>query len=247
MLNIPKIFEDETILVINKPAGVVVNRAESVKDMTLQDWFEAEYPDTFLNLDKDSELDTLFASRSGMVHRLDKDTSGIMIWAKSPEIMSALMLQFKERKVGKTYQALVYDALRPETGSISLPLARSSKNRKNFGVVVGGKLTQTDFQVENYYKNRFGQIYTLVSLFPKTGRTHQLRVVLKHLKHPIVGDHQYVGKKRAKKDKAWCQRQFLHAKALKLTHPVTQTEQSWSADLSQDLIEVISSLEQVDL
>lgn len=236
------IFEDDHLLVLSKPQSLTVNRAESVKGLTVQDWVEQTLPQLFRNTS-----DQEFLSRSGMVHRLDKDTSGVMLWAKKPETMFQLMGQFKNHQVSKTYHALVYDVLRPQSSTISLPLGRLTHDRTRFGVMVGGKVSTTSYQVVGYYRSRFNQLYSLVELHPKTGRTHQLRIVLKHLKHPIVGDKHYVGSKRYRKDHSWCERQFLHASRIEFDHPVTSQHMSFEVPLADDLSLGLKKLEQVDL
>lgn len=254
MSNPPNIlFEDESLVVLAKPAGLVVNRADSVKEATLQDWFEDSYPSIFDSLLAKSiraEAEQLFIDRGGMVHRLDKDTSGVMVWAKTPATMIDLMAEFKHRQVDKTYWALVHGKFSVPTGQIRVPLSRTTRDRKKFGVVVGGKMTETRYQVLKKYKgegNLYQAGFSLVELYPKTGRTHQLRVVLKHLHHPIVGDVTYVGRKRAKADREWCPRQFLHAHELSFSHPESHKYVSFRAPLSEDLETVLTGLSEVEV
>ena len=200
------IYEDEAVLVINKPAGMVVNRAQSVKERTVQDWAE---------------------ERSGMlVHRLDKETSGVMVIAKTPEVLEALQRQFKDRQVAKTYVALVYGKLVPRTGVIAVPIGRSRRNRAKFAVMPGGRSAETTYQVKRYYPG-----YTLVELQPKTGRTHQLRVHLSYFGHPVVGDERYAGSKQRWRERDKWGRHLLHAADLSLVHPVTGERAYWQADL----------------
>jgi len=238
----PKIIhQDASLLVINKPAGLVVNTADSVKEPTLQDWIDDNY---------DYQLAHDRGHRNGIVHRLDKETSGIMILAKTPEVQNALQSQFKNRTITKTYIALVHGRLKPASGAISLPLARSHSDRQSFSVTIGGKMTKTSYQVDKYYLKlqdpklhaKSYQGFSLVSLKPKTGRTHQLRVVLKHLGHPIVGDGKYTGKKRSRADKLWCQRQFLHAAAINFAHPANNQSSIYQAPLPLDLTSVLKLL-----
>lgn len=223
-MNQPQIiYQDKQILVINKPAGMVANRAESVKTETVQDWVEGVVP-----LPKN--VDEIFKSRSGLAHRLDKDTSGVMLIAKTPEALMELMRQFKDREVEKTYLALVHGKLDPKEGNITLPLGRMQGGRHKFGVDLSGKVSKTSYKVKKHYQG-----YSLVELYPKTGRTHQIRVVLKHLGHPIVGDTKYVGRKRAKTDSLWCKRQFLHAAKITFAHPKTKKRVTFEAELAEDL------------
>lgn len=231
----PKIiYQDDSLLVIDKPADLVVNTADSVTGNTVQDWVDShfDYP-----LSHDKQL------RNGLVHRLDKDTSGVMLLAKTIDALESLQAQFKNRTVKKTYLALVHGKLSPGRGTISLPLARSLHNRHIFTVAIGGKLSKTSYEVVQYFTNikdknlqtSSYQGFSLVSLEPHTGRTHQIRVVLKHLGHPLVGDSHYSGKKRAKADLKWCPRQFLHAKSIEFSHPHTGQVVSFEASLPLDL------------
>lgn len=269
-------YQDDDILAVNKPAGVVVNRAQSVRGSTLQDWLEenveqikravttAEYPKNWEEQIPDSftgEFGTpqeIFLQRSGIAHRLDKETSGIMLVAKHPGSLLNLLDQFKNRTVHKQYLCLVHGQFALPTGEINVPLGRRSGNRKLFGVVADGRPAITYYEVENFYKTvdiqrisaqtnekrkRFSLYdsgFSLVRCFPKTGRTHQIRVHMAHLAHPIVGDSSYAGKKRSKLDKLWCQRHFLHAQKIEFTHPKTQEKMLLSAELSQDLQGVLT-------
>ena len=225
------IYENSQVLIVDKPPGLVVNRAESVRVSTLQDWIEQNYK---FQTSKDKDL------RSGIVHRLDKDTSGVMAVAKTKEAFQDLQRQFREREVEKTYVALTHGRLEPRRGVMSLPLARKEKERKQFAVRVAGKQAETRWKVREYLK-RGEEVFSLVELYPKTGRTHQLRVHLKHLRHPIVGDRQYLSKKRAKADGQWCPRQFLHAS--KLCVDLGRKRKCFEAELAGDLREVLAALE----
>ncbi len=224
------IWENELALVINKPAGLVVNRAESVKQETLQDWLESNFEFPIFSFEE---------CRSGIVHRLDKDTSGVMIVAKTQDVFELLQAQFKKREVEKQYLALVHGKIEPREGSVVLPLGRSVFDRKKFSVKLEGKQSETRWEVKDYFI-KDGEVLTLVKLFPKTGRTHQLRVHLNHIRHPIVGDKQYLSKKRFSRDSVWCERQFLHAQRLKLR--VGEKMRQFKADLSDDLESVLCNL-----
>lgn len=230
-MKVKRVFENQDVVVVDKSPGVVVNRADSVNEETLQDYFAKI-------LDSDSSDDKQFASRSGMVHRLDKNTSGVMIWAKNPETMRYLMKQFKERQVEKEYLALVHGMLEPKEGEIALPLGRARQSMR-FGVVVGGKMSQTRFEVLESFESknsRYQDGFSLVRLAPKTGRTHQLRVVMQHLGHTLVGDRQYLSKKRWKADKKWCSRVFLHAHKLRLAISTKKLDKrEFESQLADDL------------
>lgn len=198
----PKIvFEDDYLLVLDKPAGMVVNRARTVKEKTLQDWLEKNFKFQISN-------DKFY--RSGIVHRLDKETSGLILVAKTKRAFENLQKQFKERKVKKKYLALVYGKLEPKEGEIVLPISRARRNREKFGVFPEGKKARTKYRVLSIKGKGKGEFYSLLELQPSTGRTHQIRVHLSFLGHPIVADLKYGGK-RAKRDRLSCPRMFLHA------------------------------------
>lgn len=262
------LHEDEDLLAINKPYGVVVNRSESYKLKVVQDWMEEHLKNspppeekswqTLIPADFTPEygLPTeIFRDRAGMVHRLDKDTSGVLLLAKNPGSLLNLLAQFKNRQVEKEYLCLTHGKFTLESGTINLPIARRSDDRKKFGVVSDGRPATTIYQVEQYFsefnqelleensrKNFRVSLYqgfSLVKCQPKTGRTHQIRVHLQHLQHPIVGDQFYVGKKRAKTDALWCPRQFLHASKIIFMHPRQQRQLTIEAPLPSDLNSVL--------
>jgi len=222
----PKIiFQDNHILIINKPSGLVINRAESVKAKTLQDWIE-NY------LSAQSEL-----KRSGIVHRIDKDTSGVLIIAKTPSAFINLQAQFKKRQVQKEYFALVHGRLTPKKGNINLPIKRNPRNRRKFTVRLRGKKSLTYYRVQKYYSK-----FTMLKAMPKTGRTHQIRVHLKHIKHPIVADPLYLGEKRLQKDSKWCPRLFLHAHKISFIHPQKQGRVEYQSNLPDKLKKSLKTL-----
>lgn len=257
-MNISILFEDSDLFVVDKPANLVVNRAESVKTETLQDWIE-EYlkvtkvphvPKVSIEVSKKkfatsatfATFDTFFA-RSGIVHRLDKETSGCLIIAKNPLSFVKLQQAFKEHLVKKTYVALVHGKLVPEEGEIIAPIGRLPWNREKFGVVPGGKKAVTSYKSIKYYKDdKSYNSYTLVELHPKTGRTHQLRVHLKYLGFPIVGDYLYAGRKLQKQDRQWCPRVFLHAAKIEFPHPVNKTEVKVVSPMPVELQKVLDKL-----
>lgn len=236
-MEIKIIYEDDDVVVIDKPAGLVVNRAESVKGETLQDWMDSKLKTKIGDLTTENPDDVdLFRKRSGLVHRLDRDTSGVMVLAKNPKAMLELMRQFHDRETEKTYWALVHAKFKASSGNFSAPLARSRHNRKRFEVSLGGRMTETGYKVINTYEHKdYDDGFAIVELYPKTGRTHQLRVILKHLSHPIVGDWHYLGRKRAKADAKWCGRQFLHARKLCFNLPSNNERVCFESQLSPDL------------
>ena len=181
-MNPPILYEDDHLLIINKPSGIVVNRAQSVKEPTIQDWMEKK-----LSNDQLSDENKDFFDRAGIVHRIDKETSGILLIAKAPEIFYALGRQFKAREIKKTYLAIVHGKLVPETGQINAPIGRLPWNPKRFGVVPGGKEAVTNYTVtQDVVLRGKSTSYSLVELYPQTGRTNQIRVHLKYINHTIV-------------------------------------------------------------
>ncbi len=228
----PKIiFEDEDILLLNKPSGVVVNRANTTKEPTVQDWLEK-----YLKL-KDEGI----GGRAGIVHRLDKGTSGILIVAKTTTAFKNIQGQFKERSVEKNYQCLVHGKIEIKKGQINVPVGRLPWNRERFGVLPGGRTAETDYEVISYYKND-KDTFSLVNVFPRTGRTHQIRIHMKYLGYPLVADDFYAGRKTSRKDKTWCPRLFLHAKSISFVHPRTNEKLSFQASLPNDLEKVLQKL-----
>lgn len=228
-MEVKVIYEDEVLLVVDKPAGMVVNRAETTRKMvTLQDWLAKQGIG-------------MGVERNGIVHRLDKETSGVLVVAKSQEVMRDLQKQFKERKVQKLYSALVHGKIRPKKGKIRAPITRNPFNRKRFGVFVGGKPAETKYQVEEEYEYK-GEKLSLVKLWPKTGRTHQIRVHLKHIGHPLVADELYAGRKTSRKDRSWCPRLWLQAVSLELTHPGLRKKKRFEVELAVDLEAVLRGL-----
>lgn len=250
-VDIPIEFEDEDIVIINKPAGIVVNRAESVKSPSIQDWADAKIirPPADLPPKRDPASGRKnnveeFINRSGVVHRIDKETSGIMLIAKNPAAFVTLQDQFKRRIVQKTYIALVHGKVVTSKGSINAPIGRLPWNRKHFGILPGGKEAQTDFTVTDVYQHKT-EYFTLLKLTPLTGRTHQIRVHLKYLGNSVVSDPLYAGRKLYRADKRWCPRLFLHAAAISFTHPQTNQLLSFTSLLPPDLDTALKTLDRV--
>lgn len=228
------IFQDRALLVLNKPAGWIVNQASTTGHQpTVQAWLKEtlRYP-----LSQSSE------KRSGIVHRLDKETSGLLLLAKTFQVFSTLQLQFKQRTVRKSYLALVHGRVEPQKGSITVPVGRLPWNRERFGVLPGGRPAQTFYRVDSYY-HQGREVYSLLHLKPKTGRTHQLRIHLKYLGHPIVSDSFYAGRKTSRSDRLWCPRLFLHADSLAFIHPQTNLPLKFRSHLPADLKQVLSTLQ----
>lgn len=230
-------YEDDAILAVNKPAGLVVNRAESVEGETLQDWVEARY--NFWNIGLETEEAKIFRQRSGIAHRLDKETSGILLIAKTPQGLAWLMRQFKAREIKKSYQALVWGKVDPAKGWIIWPIKRKGLSQRKFGVDPLGKPATTFYQTAANYEIHKLPITQLI-LEPKTGRTHQLRVHLSFIKHPIIGDKLYASENYQSLSGKLIQRHCLHASAISFTHPINQKRMTISAPLASDMQQIIS-------
>jgi len=237
-VNISILYEDQSLLVINKPPGVVVNRAESVKEETIQDWAELKVNSNQLKVTNEDER--TFVERAGIVHRIDKETSGCLLIAKNPHVFVALQRQFKERRIKKTYLAIVHGKLVPEEGEIRAPVGRLPWNRERFGIVPGGKEAVTTYKVVRTISSKDnGETLSLVELYPETGRTHQIRVHLKYINHPILGDWQYAGRKTARNDRVWASRVMLHAKKIVIEHPVSNLDLAIEAPVPDDMNSII--------
>ena len=234
MNDIKIIYEDEDFLIVDKPSGIIVNKADTTEgEFTVQDFLEQKY---FLEGKTADESD--FYKRGGIVHRIDKETSGILVVAKNKESFENLQLQFKERKVNKTYIALVHGHVTPKEGDIAVPVGRLPWNRKRFGVLAGGKDAITHYKVIEEYKGPF----TLLELNPKTGRTHQIRVHLKYFNHPIFGDLFYAGRKTSRQDRKLLNRFFLHAKKISFLHPKTGERVEFESNLPHELESTLKAL-----
>jgi 23S rRNA pseudouridine1911/1915/1917 synthase len=254
-MDTPKIiFEDANFAVINKSAGMVVNRADTTREInTLQDWVEEN-----INLDKkedDRERYIVngydkyeeFINRSGVVHRLDKETSGIILVAKNAETFSKLQKQFKSAEVKKKYMALVHGKIDKEE-EISGNIGRLPWNRTRFGILPGGKEAKTGYKIISYKKlsnKKNEDFFTLLEVFPKTGRTHQIRVHMKHIGHPIFADELYAGRKTSRDDRKILKTHFLHASEISFINPTTMQSVTFSSELPEDLDKFLNTLESV--
>ncbi len=226
------------MLVIDKPSGWITNEADTaVGQPVVQTWLSKnlKYPISNNKL-----------IRCGVVHRLDKETSGILLVAKTPEVFEYLQRQFKERKVEKSYIALVHGKIENKVGEIKAPVGRLPWKRDRFGVLAGGREALTKYIVSAYYKGKGkSDYYTLLKLYPATGRTHQIRIHLKYLGFPIVSDEFYAGRKTSRKDRIWCPRLFLHAGSIKFSHPVKGKLVEFDSGLSSDLLSVLKKLDKI--
>jgi len=206
-----KLYEDQYMLIINKPAGISVHPGSGTREDTILDMFRFHYPQV-----NDITVDADEDQRPGIVHRLDKDTSGVMLLAKDFITMRRLQKQFKRKEVNKVYMALVQGHVRYQNGVIDAPLARHPRNRTKYCVVEAGTKSRTIAReaVTKYSVVRQFDDFAFIKVFPQTGRTHQIRVHLAHLGNSVLGDVVY-GKRKSFK------RLALHAYAIAFYHPVT--------------------------
>ncbi len=214
------IWEDEVIALINKPAGMVVHPAAGNPDSTLLNALIYRYGGEFFGTGE--------WERNGIVHRLDKETSGIMVVAKTLEAQTSLTEQFKKRQVEKYYSAVVRGTLLPMSGVIEEPIARDKRNRQRYRVSEEGRESLSEYKVLRHYPKT-----TLVRLNLVTGRTHQLRVHLKHIGFPIVGDTLYGGRNEQLP-------MLLHATSITFNHPLTGERLSFRAPLPPTFREFLS-------
>ncbi len=217
------IYEDEDVIVVVKPAGMVVHPSCGHNKGTLAGAILALCPDLAGVGER---------LRPGIVHRLDKDTSGLVVVAKNEGALRNLREQFKKREVKKVYVALVEGRLEPERGAIEAPIGRDPRQRKKMSVVRGGRYSLTLYKVVEYFDE-----HTLLEVEPKTGRTHQVRVHLSFIGHPLVGDPIY----GFRKQRLNVSRQFLHARTLGFRLPSGEYVEL-EAELPEDLKRVLDRL-----
>lgn len=225
------VYEDDALLVVDKPAGMVVHPAPGHPGGTLVNAVLAHCP----------ELASTDSERPGIVHRLDRDTSGLILVAKRENVRRALQRQFRDRLVDKTYLALLDGHLQPTWGRVEAPLGRDPVHRQRMAVLPGGREAITDYHVLEQFAHQVGPAagdYSLVQVEPHTGRTHQIRVHLASIGHPVVGDRVY-GRRRVRLPVA---RQFLHAQRLGFRHPVTGRRMMLESPLPGDLAAVLALL-----
>lgn len=237
-MDIDAIYEDEHILVINKAAGRVVHPAPGNFTGTLVNGLLYHFPEL---------RGAGRGQRPGIVHRLDKDTSGTLVIAKTTKALEKLALQFRLRSVRKEYRALVYGDLRPDAGEISFPIGRHPVDRKKMSVRSRkGRRAETTWQV----LERFAEA-TLLQLHIKTGRTHQIRIHCKAIGHPVVGDAVYGGRRtrlkhirdhNIKSILSRAERQMLHAEKLELNHPVSGERMTFISPMPTDMIRMLEDL-----
>ncbi|OGD86173.1 hypothetical protein A2Z23_02265 [Candidatus Curtissbacteria bacterium RBG_16_39_7] len=256
MADLKVIFEDDVVLVLEKETDIVVNRSQSARGETLQDRLM-----DYFGL-KNGELG--IGERAGIVHRLDKETSGLLVVAKTQKAYDFLTEQFAQRLVEKEYVTLVHGKVPEDSFSVVMPLGRHPKKRIKFAVVPWARTAETKFEVKKrlrfkekefqnilerlgrekkkYYQNN-AFYYILLTVQPKTGRTHQIRVHAKSQNHPVVSDPLYSGK-FYKFDLSFCPRLFLHAQKLAFTHPEKGKTMLFESSLPKDLGDSLSFLEE---
>jgi 23S rRNA pseudouridine1911/1915/1917 synthase len=218
-MKIPILYEDKDVLVINKPAGLVVHSDGKTKEKTLVDWILKKYP-RMKNVGEPIILDDgTKILRPGIVHRIDRDTTGALIIAKNQKSFEFLKGQFKNRKVHKVYQAFVYGDLKEERGMIDRPIGRSSNDFRKWSAQRGMRGERRE--AITYYKvlNKKDDI-TFIEAIPKTGRTHQIRVHFSAINHPLIQDSLYAAPFYLnKKQQLGFKRIALHARELEITLP----------------------------
>ncbi|WP_290704219.1 23S rRNA pseudouridine(1911/1915/1917) synthase RluD [Amphritea sp.] len=226
------IYEDDDIMIINKPANLVVHPAAGHWDDTLLNGLLHYCPDIAQ------------VPRAGIVHRLDMDTTGLMVIAKTIQAQTELVAQLQDRSMGREYEAIV-NGVMTGGGTVDETLGRHSRNRQKMAVVGVGKEAVTHYRVLNKFR-----AHTHIRLKLETGRTHQIRVHMSYINYPVVGDQLYGGRFRLPKGispllqgrlKRFT-RQALHAKRLELFHPVTGELMAWEIDLPDDLQNLVNSL-----
>jgi len=222
------IYEDTDIIVIDKPAGVVVHPSPGHPSHTLVNALLAHCP----SLASSNDM-----MRPGIVHRLDKDTSGLMVIAKNDYVRQFLVNQFKGHAVTKNYLVLVEGRLSPEQGMIETPIGRDPYNRKRMAVIEAGKEASTEYKVKKYLND-----YTLLEVTPRTGRTHQIRVHLSAIGYPVVGDLVYGTKRRHDALASCVKRQFIHAYRLGFRLPSNNEYQEFTCPLPADLKQALQVL-----
>jgi 23S rRNA pseudouridine1911/1915/1917 synthase len=230
------VFEDDDILILNKPSGLVTHPGAGNTHGTLANGILFARPEL-------NQLD-----RAGIVHRLDKDTSGLMVVAKTEPAKLSLIKQLESHSASREYSAIVYGSM-VTGGMVDEPIGRDSVNRQKQAVKKGGKPAITHYRVIEKFKN-----FTLIKAILETGRTHQIRVHMSYIGHPLLGDLTYGGKvkfpKGAKEELKVAikkfPRQALHAKKLSIIHPIDNKELSWKSNLPEDLDAMIKILREYD-
>jgi 23S rRNA pseudouridine1911/1915/1917 synthase len=231
-MDLAVVYEDDDLLVINKPAGLVVHPAAG------------HINDTLLNALLHHCPDLVNIPRAGIVHRLDKDTSGLLVIAKTLSAHADLVEQLHNRTVKREYEAITYDVM-TGGGKVDMPIGRHPSQRKKMAVVDSGKEAITHYRVIKRYP-----AHTHVAVKLETGRTHQIRVHMAQIRYPLVGDPVYGGRLRMpanapevlRENLRLFNRQALHARRLGLIHPTTGEHIEWECDLPQDMQNLLAAL-----
>ena len=219
------VFEDEALIVIDKPAGLVVHPAAG------------NWSGTLLNALLHHAPQLSGVPRAGIVHRLDKETSGLLVVAKTLEVQTDLVRQLQARTVKRDYQALARGVVERNSGTVDAAIGRHPTQRTKMAVIIGGKPARTHYRVVERFST-----CTLVECSLETGRTHQIRVHMEHIGHPLVGDPVYGrSANRVPRGPAF-HRQFLHARKLGLVHPLTGKPMSWKSALPEDMEDLLDQL-----
>jgi len=219
---VPLIYQDDHLIVLDKPSGLSVHPGPGHPDGTLVNALLAHCPDI---------KGVGGVIRPGIVHRLDKDTSGLMVVAKTDTAHLSLSKQLKNREVVKGYLAVSKGSINPVEGLIDLPIGRDPKNRKKMAVIEGGRDSKTRYRVVEHLNG-----YEILQVYLETGRTHQIRVHLAYMGHALLGDQVYG------KGNSLLGRQFLHANHLKFIHPVTDMHMEFRSNLPDEMLVVIDEL-----
>ena len=237
------VYEDEDLIVLNKPAGIVMHPGAGNFDKTIVN--------ALINYDKNSLSNIGDELRPGIVHRIDKNTSGLVVIAKNNQAHEHLSTQFSKHSITRVYQLLIWGKIRPSKGKIETLITRSSKNRQMMEVsITKGKKAITNYNTIEVFENKYTPTLSLLECKLETGRTHQIRVHMKYLGNSIVGDDKY--KKKFKKinnidpllekNLISLNRQFLHAKTLGFMHPKKNQEMTFNSILPQELEIILKML-----
>lgn len=226
-IDVPVVYEDDAVIVIDKPAGMVVHPGAGNPTGTMVNGLLARYPELV-------RVGERF--RPGIVHRLDRDTSGLLIVARTPDALEDLSDALRARTVTRRYRTLAWGLVEQPRGLIDAPLGRSTREPTKMAIVVGGRESRTAYEVVTRYRQPIEATQLICRL--ETGRTHQIRVHLKGIGHPVIGDPRYGGNRQSFP----MPRQFLHAEHLAFDHPVTGEPLAFDSALPADLADVLEQL-----
>lgn len=217
------VYEDHDVIVVNKPRGMVVHPADTYREPTLVNGLLAHCKDL-------SGINGVL--RPGIVHRIDKDTTGLLICAKNDKAHESLVKQLQTKTVSRKYMAIVHGNIDHDYGTVDAPIGRDKNDRLKMAVVKDGRDAVTHFTVKERFKN-----YTLVECVLETGRTHQIRVHMAYINHPVAADKKYGPRKSLD-----CEGQLLHAYELTFTHPTTNEKITVSCPLPEDFADILEQL-----